>query len=133
MCLVALDPYTHESAWILETAGRILEHYSPADIRVGWLATTDEDGCRQFLGPWAERFLTFPDPEREAVTALGVERLPALVHIRSDGHLNVVDGWEPTAWRAVAEQLSANLAWTRPMIPRPGDPTPYAGTDVKGD
>ncbi len=133
MCLVAIDPYTHESAWILETAGRILEHYSPADVRVGWLATTDEDGCRQFLGPWAERFLTFPDAEREAVTALGVERLPALVHIRSDGNLTVVDGWDPTAWRAVAEELSANLAWTRPTIPQPGDPTPYAGTDVKGD
>lgn len=133
LCLVAIDPYTHESAWILETAGRILEHYSPADIRVGWLATTDDDGCRAFLGPWAERFLTFPDPEREAVTALGVERLPALVHVRSDGQLTVVNGWDPEGWRAIAEQLSRNLAWTRPNIPQPGDPTPYLGTDVKGD
>ena len=73
LCLVAIDPYTIESAWILETAGRILDHYSPANVRVGWLATTDEDGCRQFLGPWAERFLTFADPDRDAVTALGVE------------------------------------------------------------
>jgi hypothetical protein len=67
------------------------------------------------------------------VTALGVERLPALVHIRSDGELTVVDGWDPDGWRTVAETLSRNLAWTRPMIPQPGDPTPYAGTDVKGD
>ncbi len=133
MCLVAIDPYTHESAWILETAGRILDHYSPADVRVGWLATTDDDGCRQFLGPWAERFLTFPDPNRDAVTAFGVERLPALVYIRSDGALTVVDGWDPAGWRAVAHSLSENLAWSRPIIPQPGDPTPYSGTDVKGD
>lgn len=133
MCLAAIDPYTHESAWILETAGRILDHYSPADVRVGWLATTDDDGCRQFLGPWADRFLTFADPEREAVTGLGIERLPALVHIRSDGNLTVVDGWNPGGWRAVADELSRILSWSRPMIPQPGDPTPYTGTDVKGD
>lgn len=133
MCLVAIDPYTHESAWILETAGRILEHYSPADVRVGWLATTDDEGCRQFLGPWAERFLTFPDPEREAVTALGVERLPALVHIRADGDLSVVNGWDPEGWRTVTAFMSRYLSWSRPTLPQPGDPTPYAGTDVKGD
>ncbi len=77
--------------------------------------------------------MTFPDPEREAVTALGIERLPSLVHIRSDGNLTVANGWDPTGWRGIAEDLSRTLAWSRPMIPQPGDPTPYAGTDVKGD
>ena len=133
LCLVAIDPYTHESAWILETAGRILDHYSPADVRVGWLATTDNDGCEQFLGPWADRFLTFADPGREAVTGLGIDRLPALVHIRADGDLTVVDGWDPSRWRTVTDELSRILSWSRPMLPQPGDPTPYAGTDVKGD
>lgn len=132
MLLVGLDPYTHESAWILETAGRFLEHFAPSDIRVGWLATADADGCRQFLGPWADRFLTFPDPEREAVTALGFERLPGLAHIRSDGFLQVSNGWEPEGWRHIAAQLAKILRWTKPMIPRPGDPTPYQGTPVKG-
>jgi hypothetical protein len=132
MALVAIDPYTHESAWVLETAGRVLDHYSPADVRVGWLATTDEEGCRQFLGPWADRFLTFPDPDREAVSALGLERLPALLYIRSDGSLSVVNGWDPAPWRAVAHQMSNDLAWSRPILPQPGDPTPYAGTDAKG-
>ena len=133
MCLVAIDPYTHESAWILDTAGRLLDHYSPADVRVGWLVATDDEGCRRFLGPWAERFLTFADPDRAAVTGLGIERLPALVHIRDDGELTVVNGWDPDRWRSVADELSRNLSWSRPVIPQPGDPTPYAGTDVKGD
>jgi hypothetical protein len=133
LLLVALDPYTHESAWILETAGRYLDHFSPADIRVGWLATTDDDGCRQFLGPWADRFLTFPDPDREAVLAFGLERLPGLVHVRADGILEVANGWDPGAWREVAAKLAKILSWTKPAIPRPGDPTPYAGTPVKGN
>lgn len=130
--LVALDPYTHESAWILETAGRLLAHYAPSDIRVGWLATTDDEGCRQFLGPWAERFLTFPDPDREAVVALGLERLPSLVHVRSDGWVDVCNGWQPEEWRTLSGLLSKILRWSRPALPGPGDPTPYLGTPVKG-
>lgn len=130
--LVAIDPYTHESAWILETAGRVLDHYSSADVRVGWVATTDAEGCRRFLGPWSESYLTFPDPDRELVKSLGVERMPALIFIRNDGAMEVVDGWDPTAWRRIVEGVSGLLSWTRPIVPRPGDPTPYAGTPVDG-
>ncbi len=132
LLMVALDPYTHESAWILETAARILHHYQPADIRVCWLATTDDEGCRQFLGPWEESFLTFADPDRNAVKALGIERLPSLVHIRPDGLLQVASGWDPTAWREIAESAASYLSWSRPMIPGPGDPVPYDGTPAVG-
>lgn len=132
LLLVAIDPYTHESSWILETGRRLLDHYKASDIRVGWLVTADEDGCEQFLGPWAAEYLTFPDPDRTAVTALGLARLPGLVHVRSDGHLDVVDGWDPENWKSVSNQLSKILAWSRPMIPAPGDPTPYEGTPVSG-
>ncbi|MGI9610236.1 MAG: hypothetical protein ACR2NL_08060, partial [Acidimicrobiia bacterium] len=37
LLLVSLDPYTHESAWILETAGRFLDHFTPANVRTAWL------------------------------------------------------------------------------------------------
>ena len=130
--LVAIDPYTHESAWILETAGRLLDHYTPADVYVGWLATTDSEGCRQFLGPWSNSYLTFPDPDRELVKSLGVERLPALIFIRNDGAMEVVDGWDPNSWRRIAEGVSGLLSWSRPIVPRPGDPTPFTGTPVEG-
>ncbi len=132
MLMVALDPYTHESAWILETAGRILRHFQPADIRVCWVVAADDDGCRQFLGPWEEQFLTFADPDRTVVRGLGVERLPALVHIRSDGLLQSADGWDPTAWREIAATAAKIISWSRPMIPGPGDPVPYTGTLVSG-
>ncbi len=133
LLLVALDPYTHESAWLLETAGRLLHLYSPADVRTGWLVAADAEGCRQFLGPWADQFLTFADPDREAAVGLGFERLPGLCFVRSDGFLQVVNGWDPEGWRTVTSQVSKILSWSRPMIPRPGDPTPYLGTPVKGD
>lgn len=132
LALVAIDPYTHESAWILETAGRLLRHYTQADVRVGWLVTADDDDCRQFLGPWAEEFITFADPDRSAVLAFGVERLPALVVVMHDRSVRVANGWDPDAWRDSAAFLSTVLSWTRPIIPRPGDPVPYEGTSVKG-
>jgi hypothetical protein len=132
LALVAIDPYTHESAWILETAGRLLRHYTQADVRVGWLVTADDDDCRRFLGPWADEFITFADPERTAVVALGVERLPALVQVMHDRSLRVANGWDPDSWRDIASYLSSVLSWSRPMIPRPGDPLPYEGTSAKG-
>ncbi len=132
LVMVALDPYTHESAWLLETAGQFLRHYKPADVRVAWLVAADDDGCRQFLGPWSEEFLTFADPDRQAIAGLGIERLPSLVHVRNDLALRVAGGWDPDLWRGVAEQLSVELSWSRPMIPAPGDPTPYPGTPAAG-
>ena len=130
--LVALDPYTHESAWIIATAGQFLRHYTPADIRVGWLVAADDEGCRQFLGPWAEEFLTFADPERTAISGFGLERLPGLIHVRNDGAHQHADGWDPDAWRAIADVLSVHLSWSRPLIPKPGDPVPYTGTPASG-
>ncbi len=132
LLVVALDPYTHESAWLLETAGQFLRHYTPADIRVAWLVASDEDGCRQFLGPWADEFLTFPDPDRTAINGFGLERLPALLHVRNDGATQVANGWDPDRWRAIAEVLSVHLSWSRPMVPKPGDPVPYQGTPASG-
>ncbi|OWY60383.1 hypothetical protein B7486_69480, partial [cyanobacterium TDX16] len=67
MAVVALDPFTHESAWILETAGKMLQHYRGADCRVAWLVTGTDDEAKRFLGPWANEVLTFADPDRKAV------------------------------------------------------------------
>jgi hypothetical protein len=80
LALIVVDPFTYESAWLLDEGGRILSTFSAADVRVGWLVTGTADEARQFLGPWARELLTFVDPEREAVKALGLETLPAWVH-----------------------------------------------------
>ena len=90
---VVIDPYTHESAWLLETAGRVLANFSGADCRVAWTVTADERDAKRFLGPWADEFLTFADPDRVLVQALGPERLPARAYIRQDLAIVVWPGW----------------------------------------
>lgn len=133
LCVVALDPFTNESSWLLETAGRILLDYRAADVRVGFLVTATDAEARQFLGPWVDRLLVFTDPERKAVTGLGLEALPALVHLNTSGAVEgSAEGWDPDQWRQVADNLSRILSWSRPQIPAPGDPTPFAGSPASG-
>lgn len=129
LCIVALDPFTHESAWILETAGRILTVFDQADVRVAFLCTGTPDECRMFLGPWARNVLTFADPERAAVKGFGLERLPALVHVGIDGTLvGVSEGWRPAEWRSITANLAKRMAWSSPVVPAAGDPAPFEGT-----
>ena len=130
---VVLDPYTHESAWILETAGRILANFQGADCRVAWTVTADEADTKKFLGPWAEEMLTFADPNREMVKALELERLPAFVYIRQDlAVVGQAEGWEPEEWEHIGALVGKVNSWSHPMLPKPGDPGPFAGSPAKG-
>ena len=133
LAAVLLDPFTNESAWILETAGRILRHFIQADCRCAFVVTGTAEEARQFLGPWAEQVLTFADPDREVVKALGLNELPAFVQIRHDLHVeSVAQGWDPLEWRTVAQKLAKDMSWSAPVIPLPGDPSPYAGSAAAG-
>ena len=131
LATVALDPYTNESSWILETAKRILDDLRGADVRVNFLVTSDAEGARSFLGPLADEFLVFVDPDREVVKGLGLTELPAFVFVRIDGTVHAsAQGWNPMAWRAVAESIADVTAWSKPVIPIATDPLAYAGTAI---
>lgn len=131
MLVGAIDPYTHESSWLLDTIKRVFHHYKDAGVRVAWLATAPEDGVKSFLGPYAEEFLTFADPDRSAVKALGLSTLPALAWVRQDGTIvDAAEGWDPAKWRVIAETLAEQTGWTALGVPGPKDPAPYAGTPV---
>ena len=133
LAVVVLDPYTSESAWLLETAGRILMNFREADSRVGWVVTADERDARRFLGPWAADLLTFVDPNRDFVAAVELTRLPALVHIRQDHTvLGVAQGWNPQEWAGVTEQLGRIMGWSHPNIPEAGDPGAFEGSPARG-
>lgn len=130
---VVLDPFTNESAWIIDTAGRILLHFREADCRVAFIVTGTRDEARQFLGPWADKVLTFADPDRAVVRGLGLNELPAFVQVRHDLHVPAAaEGWDPDEWRAVAESLAKNMSWSTPLVPAYGDPSPYAGSAAAG-
>ena len=133
LLFVALDPFTHESAWILPTAARILQNFEQADCRIAWLVTATVAECRQFLGPWATRIMTFADPDRVAVKEFGLERLPALVHVGMHGAVEgVAEGWHPFEWKAVVDKLAKIVSWAPPTIPGPRDPGQFEGSPALG-
>jgi hypothetical protein len=41
-----------------------------------------------------------------------------------------VEGWDPPAWRELTKELSRRMSWSRPHIPAPGDPGPFAGSPL---
>ena len=130
---VVLDPYTAESGWLFKTATKILSHFQGSDCRVAWTITADEADTRRFLGPWADRFLTFADPKREFVAGLGIERLPALVYVRQD--LSVIgqaEGWNPAEWEHILQLAAKVNSWSYPQLGVSGEPGPYAGSPAKG-
>lgn len=128
---VVLDPYTHESAWVLDSARRILTHFNEADCRPCWIVTSDAADARRFLGPYAEEFLTFTDPNGATARGLGMGSAPAIALIRQDGELTAkAEGWNADEWREVVEAVTALTKWSRPEIPAPGDPVPFPGTSL---
>jgi len=128
---VVLDPYTNESAWLLETARRVLENFRGADCRTCWIVTADADDARRFLGPYADELLTFADPGARVVRSLGVTHTPAILLVRQDGAVTAkAEGWDPDAWRDVTESVVGLTHWSRPTLPGAGDPAPYSGTPV---
>jgi hypothetical protein len=128
LLLVAVDPRALTSQWILPTAERVLTNFYQADCRVAWLVAGDADECREFLGSRADRMLVFADPERSAITGFGLERLPAIVHVGTDGAVvSAAEGWQPSEWRALVNRLAKNMAWIPPSLPDRNDPGPFEG------
>jgi hypothetical protein len=133
LLFVAIDPFTNQSAWILPTAGRILQTFEQADCRIAWLVTATAGECRQFLGPWARAMMTFADPDRVAVKEFGLERLPALVHLGMQGKVEgAAEGWHPAEWKAVTDRLAKTLSWQGPNFPTSKDPGPFEGSAALG-
>lgn len=126
---VVLDPYTNESAWILNTAARVMRMFTGSSVRVNWVVTSGPEEAKQFLGPLASEFLTFCDPDRALVSSLGLASLPAFVFVRIDGTLAAcAQGWDPAEWKRVADAMAAATSWSSLHLPGPGDPGAFLGT-----
>jgi hypothetical protein len=131
LLFVAVDPDNDRSSWIVPTAARVLTGYEQADCRVAWLVAGTAADARRFLGRWATEILTFADPDLAVVRAFGLESLPAIVHVGMDGSVvNAVEGWDPAEWRRLTTELSRIVGWSRPVIPLPSDPGPFAGAPL---
>jgi hypothetical protein len=129
LLVMALDPYTNESAWILPTVRRINHTFAQADCRVALLMAADERDCNRFLGPITGEALVFADPDRTAIKAFGFERLPAIAQVAMDGTIvDAAEGWQPLQWRRVCAKVAKITRWSEPTIPDPSDPGPFEGS-----
>ena len=134
MLSAVIDPYTHQSGWIIPTAARLFEHYQEADIRCGFIVAADAEGARAYMGKYADEYQILLDPDRALIGSMELEELPALVHIRQDASLAAsAEGWNPEDWDVVLESVGAAMHWhTQPQLPAPGDPGAFRGTAALG-
>lgn len=129
LAVVVIDPYTSQSSWLLDTAGDLLVQFKGADCRVAWVVTADADDARTFLGPWSEQLLTFCDADRSFVKGVGLEHLPAFVHLRQDRVVvSTAEGWDPQEWDSAIATLGQMMSWSKVEVPPPGSPAPFAGS-----
>ncbi|MGA9279166.1 hypothetical protein [Ilumatobacter sp.] len=130
---VVLDPYTNESSWILRTASRVLEEFRGCDVRINMIVTAGPSDAAEFLGPLADRFLVFCDPDRKVVKAMELSELPAFVLTRVDGVVDAkAEGWNPQAWEAVCDAIATITKWSSIELPSAGDPVPFHGSPALG-
>jgi hypothetical protein len=131
MLLVAFDPYEEQSSWLLPTATRLLRGFDEADVRVAVLVTAGAPDARLWLGPYAQEFRVFVDPDRTAVKGFGLKELPAAVFLGMDGTImQSAEGWRPGDWRKVVDKVAEITRWKAPVVPLPKDPAPFAGSPV---
>lgn len=133
LALAAVDPFTQQSAILLPTAARVLQTFSGSNCRMAWLVAGTPEQAQEFLGPLADDFLTFADPERQAIGELGLSELPALLHVNHGLEVvGMAQGWNPPQWREVTDVLSDQMMWSRVEIPLPSDPPGFHGTPAHG-
>ncbi|MCZ7528007.1 MAG: hypothetical protein M5U14_17485 [Acidimicrobiia bacterium] len=128
LCLVVLPARPEAVEW-LPAIRRIFRVFGDADCRTAVCVTGgNQQVARRLLGPEADGLLVFVDPGGELAGSLGLERLPAFVHLRQDTTLvAAAEGWEPREWQRVAKGLAEAMAWTEPFVAGPGDPPAGSG------
>ena len=131
LLLIAIDPFTNESSWILPTARRTLANFAQADCRVAFLVTGDADQSRQFLGSLVDEFRVFIDPSYETAKGFGLQSLPAIVMVGQDGTVRMAaEGWAATQWQAVTDAMAQLTSWRGPQFPDSNDPGAFEGTPL---
>jgi hypothetical protein len=130
LCFVILPDRPEANAWV-PVAQRIFAVFGDADCHTAFVVTGNEQIARRILGPAEREVLTFIDPDRAFVRSLGLEHLPAFVHLRQDTTLgDAAEGWDERGWHRVATGLGKAMAWSRPEVAAAGNPPPTPGWPV---
>lgn len=125
---VVMLPARKEASEFVPVVERVFATFGDADVRtVIWVPGPPAIADR-ILGDVAARYLVFCDPDATLAASLGLERLPAFVHLRQDTTLAAsTQGWSPTEWQRVADEIARAVHWTSPVVTGRGDPAPGPG------
>jgi len=130
LCLVVLPDRREAAQWI-PVARRIFAVFGDADCHTAYVIPSTPAVARRVLDHAADEAMVFVDPERALVASLGLERLPAFVHLRQDTTLGAVaEGWNPREWQRVARDIAKAMAWTAPDLAEMREPRPTPGWEV---
>ncbi len=130
LCLVILPPRPEAGAFV-PVARRIFRVFGDADCRTAFCVAGNEHVARGVLGDAEAKYLTFVDPDAEFVRSLGLERLPAFVHLRQDTSIGATaEGWDPVEWQRVAREIGKAMAWSVPEVAGAEDPAATPGWPV---
>jgi len=128
---IVVLPARPEATTFLPVVERIFATFGDSDVRTCICVPSTAAITRRILGPTAEQALVFCDPDGALAQTLGLERLPAFVHLRQDTSLvSAAQGWSPTEWQKVADAIARSVHWTSPVVTGRGDPPPSPGWPI---
>jgi hypothetical protein len=125
---IVILPDRLEGNEFVPVVDRIFATFGDSDVRTIVCVPATPGITKRVLGSALDRWLVWCDPERAFVSALGLERLPAFVHLRQDTTLvNAAQGWSPSEWQRVADEIARHEHWTSPVVAGRNDPSPTPG------
>lgn len=124
LCLVILPDRPEAARWI-PVAQRIFGVLGDSDARTAYVVTGTPAIAERILDTEMDTAMVFVDPDKAFVTSLGLEHLPAFVHIRQDTSVGAAaEGWKPDEWQKVAREVAKAMAWSVPDVAPPGGAVP---------
>jgi hypothetical protein len=128
---VIVVPDRPEGAAFVPVIDRIFRTFGDSDVRTIVCVPSTKAITKRILGADVERWLVWCDADHAFIDSLGLERLPAFLLLRQDTTLvTAAQGWSPTEWQRVANEIAAKEHWSTPSVAGRGDPAPTAGWPV---
>jgi hypothetical protein len=128
---VVILPDRPEAATFIPVVERIFATFGDSDVRTIVCVPSTAAITKRILGAKLEDWLVWCDADGAFGKSLGLERLPAFVHIRQDTSLvAATQGWSPTEWQKLADGIAKTQHWTSPIVSGRGDPAPTPGWPI---
>ncbi|MDQ1480164.1 MAG: hypothetical protein QOI44_1025 [Actinomycetota bacterium] len=128
---VIVLPDRPEGAAFVPVVERIFATLGDSDVRTIVCVPSTKTIAKRILGDAVDRWLVWLDPDRAFIESLGLERMPAILMLRQDTSLvTAAQGWSPTEWQRVTNEIARHEHWTTPLVAGRGDPAPTPGWPV---